>query len=221
MYFPLPSDTQARYAELTVYSDTGANVCVGEFRMYGPDAAASGLDLGTDLSFTPQELAAGATFSYNGRPGTPVTITREAGANYVRMRLWVNPPPGYSDLASDLALARQVRAAGMKIYLDIMYSDFWADPQHQNIPAAWAGQDLGQLTTTVSPTPSRSSRRSPGRGRRWTWCRSGTRSGMASCGPSARSTAPAAADGPTWHSCSRRASRAPRQATRPATSCWS
>ena len=149
MYFPLPSGTQARYAELTVYSDTGADVCVSEFRMYGPDAAAAGMDFGTDLSFTPQELAAGAKFGYNGRPGTPVTITREAGANYVRMRLWVSPPAGYSDLASDLALARQVRAAGMKIYLDIMYSDFWADPTKQNIPAAWAGQDLTQLTATV------------------------------------------------------------------------
>ena len=149
LYFPLPSGSRARYAELTVYSDTGADVCVGEFRAFGPDAAAAGMDFGTDLSFTPQELAAGAAFSYNGRRGTPVTITREAGANYVRMRLWVNPPPGYSDLASDLALARQVHAAGMKIYLDIMYSDFWADPQHQDIPAAWAGQDLSQLTATV------------------------------------------------------------------------
>src|SRR6185437_1461780 len=127
LYFPLPSGSRARYAELTVYSDTGADVCVGEFRAFGPDAA----------------------FSYNGKRGTPVTITREAGANYVRMRVWVNPPAGYSDLASDLALARQVHAAGMKIYLDIMYSDFWADPQHQDIPAAWAGQDLGQLTATV------------------------------------------------------------------------
>ena len=149
LYFPLPSGSRARYAELTVYSDTGADVCAGEFRAFGPDAAAAGMDFGTDLSFTPQELAAGAAFSYNGRRGTPVTITREAGANYVRMRVWVDPPPGYSDLASDLALARQVHAAGMKIYLDIMYSDFWADPQHQDIPAAWAGQDLGQLTTTV------------------------------------------------------------------------
>ncbi len=149
LYFPLPSGTRARYAELTVYSDTGADVCVGEFRAYGADAAAAGMDFGTDLSFTPQELAAGAAFSYNGRPGTPVTITREAGANYVRMRVWVSPPAGYSDLASDLALARQVHAAGMRIYLDIMYSDFWADPQHQDIPAAWAGQDLGQLTATV------------------------------------------------------------------------
>jgi len=149
LYFPLPSGARARYAELTVYSDTGADVCVGEFRAFGPDAAAAGMDFGTDLSFTPQELAAGAAFSYNGKRGTPVTITREAGANYVRMRVWVNPPAGYSDLASDLALARQVHAAGMKIYLDIMYSDFWADPQHQDIPAAWAGQDLGQLTATV------------------------------------------------------------------------
>jgi arabinogalactan endo-1,4-beta-galactosidase len=149
MYFALPGGTQARYAELTVYSDTGADVCVGEFRTYGPDPAAAGMDNGVDLSFTPQELAAGAQFSYNGASGSPVTIMREAGANYVRMRLWVDPPPGYNDLASDLALARQVHAAGMKIFLDIQYSDFWADPTKQNIPAAWQNEDLAQLTATV------------------------------------------------------------------------
>ncbi len=149
MYLPLPRGTRARYAQLTVYSGTGADVCVGEFRMYGPDPAAAGLDLGADLSFTPQELAAGAHFTDRGVPGSPVTIMRDNGANYVRMRLWVNPPPGYNDLASDLKLARAVHAAGMRIYLDIMYSDFWADPQHQNIPAAWQGQDLAQLTATV------------------------------------------------------------------------
>jgi arabinogalactan endo-1,4-beta-galactosidase len=149
MYFPLPRNLAARYAQLTVYSDTGADVCVGEFRAYGGDRAASAMSLGGDLSFTPQELAAGASFSDQGRPGTPITIMRGAGANYVRMRLWVAPPPGYSDLASDLALARQVHASGMKVYLDIMYSDFWADPQHQDIPAAWQGQDLAQLTATV------------------------------------------------------------------------
>jgi arabinogalactan endo-1,4-beta-galactosidase len=149
MYVPLPHGTQARYAQLTVYSGTGADVCVGEFRAYGPDPAAAGMDLGADLSFTPQELAAGAQFTYHGQRQSPVTIMKENGANYVRMRLWVNPPAGYSDLATDLALARQVHAAGMKIYLDVMYSDFWADPTKQNIPAAWQGQDLAQLTATV------------------------------------------------------------------------
>ena len=149
MYVPLPRGSHARLARLTVYSGTGASVCVGEFRMFGPDPAAAGMDRGADLSFTPQEIAAGAHFTDHGRPGSPVDIMRDNGANYVRMRLWVNPPPGYSNLASDLKLARQVRAAGMKIYLDIMYSDFWADPQHQDIPAAWQGQNLAQLTQTV------------------------------------------------------------------------
>ena len=35
MHLPLPAGSTARYAELTVYSDTGADVCVGEFRAYG------------------------------------------------------------------------------------------------------------------------------------------------------------------------------------------
>jgi arabinogalactan endo-1,4-beta-galactosidase len=149
MYIPVPWRTTARYAQINVKSGTGAPVCIGEFRLFGPDQAAGQMALGGDLSFTPQELAAGAQFTDRGRPGNPVEIMRENGANWVRMRLWVNPPPGYSNLASDLALARAVHAAGMKIYLDIMYSDFWADPQHQIIPAAWQGQDLSQLTQTV------------------------------------------------------------------------
>ena len=149
MYIQVPRGTQARYAQINVKSGTGAPVCVGEFRMFGPDPAAAQMALGADLSFTPQELAAGARFTDRGFPGSPISIMRANGANYVRMRLWVNPPPGYSNLASDLALARQVHQAGMKIYLDIMYSDFWADPQHQDIPAAWQGQDLTQLTATV------------------------------------------------------------------------
>ena len=75
-------------------------------------------------------------------PARRCAILDQHGADYVRLRLWVNPPPGYSDLASDLRMARQIEAAGDKLYLDIHYSDFWADPQHQDIPAAWQGQDL-------------------------------------------------------------------------------
>ena len=149
MFFTIPTSTPARYLALTVFSDTGADVCVGEFRAYGVDQNTTTMERGADLSFTSQELAAGATFTYQGRKGTPVQIFREAGGNYVRLRLWVNPPAGYSDLTTDLALAKQVEAAGMKIYLDIHYSDFWADPQKQNVPAAWAGQNLAQLTQTV------------------------------------------------------------------------
>jgi len=67
----------------------------------------------------------------------------------VRLRLWVDPPAGYSDLQSVLAMARRAKAAGMRILLDPHYSDFWADPQKQPTPAAWAGQDLPTLAATV------------------------------------------------------------------------
>jgi arabinogalactan endo-1,4-beta-galactosidase len=150
MYLPLPKGSQGRYVRLHVRSGTGAPICIGALRVFGPDPATAHMALGADLSFTPQELAAGAQYTDRGRPGTPVQIMRDNGANFVRMRVWVNPPTGYSDLATDLQLARAVHRAGMKIYLDIMYSDFWADPQHEDIPAAWVGQNLTQLTATVN-----------------------------------------------------------------------
>ncbi len=55
--------------------------------------------LGSDLSFTPQEVAAGGVFTDNGVIANPANITAENGAGWARLRLWVNPPAGYSDLA--------------------------------------------------------------------------------------------------------------------------
>jgi arabinogalactan endo-1,4-beta-galactosidase len=141
--------TEARFARLTVSTGDGSSACVGEFRLFGRTAASRAMMRGADLSFQRQELAAGTRFTDAGNPSTPVRILAAHGGNYVRMRLWINPPAGYSDLASDLALARQVRAAGMRVYLDIHYSDFWADPQHQDTPSIWRGQDLPTLAGSV------------------------------------------------------------------------
>ena len=140
---------RARYVELAVTDNNGTPPCVGELRLFSKVAAATIPERGADLSFEPQEEAAGARFTDNGTPGSPLGILNRHGINYVRLRLWVNPPAGYSDLASDLRMAKRIRAAGDKLYLDIHYSDFWADPQHQDIPAAWRGQNLAQLTDTV------------------------------------------------------------------------
>jgi arabinogalactan endo-1,4-beta-galactosidase len=145
MYLPLgPSSGQgklpsmsARYAQIEVWDSGSTPVCIGEFRLFGPDPAAANMMLGSDLSFTPQELAAGAVFTDNGVPGNPANITAQNGAGWARLRLWVNPPVGYNDLASDLAFAKTIEAAGLKLYLDIHYSDFWADPGKQCIPAGW------------------------------------------------------------------------------------
>ncbi len=149
-YWPAQdAQLRARYVKVDVTDGDGTPPCIGELRLFSAMPLDTIPDRGADLSFEPQEEAAGAHFTDAGAPGSPLSILNDHGINYVRLRLWVNPPAGYSDLASDLAMARRIKAAGDKLYLDIHYSDFWADPQHQEIPAAWQGQDLAQLTTTV------------------------------------------------------------------------
>jgi arabinogalactan endo-1,4-beta-galactosidase len=149
-YWPAPHGRlSARYVKVDVTDNDGTPPCIGEIRLFERMPIDTIADRGADLSFEPQEEAAGAHFTDAGAPGSPLSILDDHGLNYVRLRLWLNPPAGYSDLASDLRMAKRIAAAGDKLYLDIHYSDFWADPQHQNIPAAWQGQGLSQLTDTV------------------------------------------------------------------------
>lgn len=105
---------------------------------------------GADISFTLQEEAAGSTFrDLNGQPGSVEKIMANNGGNYVRLRVWTDPPAGYSTLDSALVLAKRAKKAGMKVLLDLHYSDFWADPGKQPTPVAWQGQDLPTLAETV------------------------------------------------------------------------
>ncbi|WP_243408126.1 glycoside hydrolase family 53 protein [Frankia canadensis] len=104
---------------------------------------------GADISFTRQEEAAGTTLSDGGRQLPLERIIAGRGGTYARLRVWVNPPAGYSDEQSALSLARRARKAGLKILLAPQYSDFWADPHAQQPPAAWRGADLAAMTATV------------------------------------------------------------------------
>jgi arabinogalactan endo-1,4-beta-galactosidase len=101
---------------------------------------------GADISFTTQEERAGNQVSEGGVTEPIETILDHHGANYVRLRLWVDPPTGDNDETATLQLARRARATGMKIYLDFHYSDTWADPTHQTVPAPWNSTDIDVLS---------------------------------------------------------------------------
>ncbi|MFC3744698.1 glycoside hydrolase family 53 protein, partial [Paractinoplanes deccanensis] len=104
---------------------------------------------GADLSFLPQLEEAGVRYrDLAGRVRPAERILAGEGATHMRLRVWVDPPAGYSDKARALSLARRAEAAGMKIVLDPHYSDFWADPGKQPIPASWP-QDLPGLLTKI------------------------------------------------------------------------
>ncbi len=104
---------------------------------------------GADISFTLQEESIGTTYSVDGAVAPIEKILASAGANFVRLRVWVDPPEGYSDLASALDLARRAKIAGLKIFLDLNYSDFWTDPRNQWTPRAWNMLDPEALQQTV------------------------------------------------------------------------
>lgn len=104
---------------------------------------------GADLSFTLELEAAGYTFTDEGRSGPLEQLLAERGANVVRLRAWVNPDGGHSDLRSALALGRRAKDAGCTILLALHYSDSWADHSNQDTPGAWRGQDATALAATV------------------------------------------------------------------------
>jgi arabinogalactan endo-1,4-beta-galactosidase len=104
---------------------------------------------GADISFTLQEEAIKQTLSDNGVPAPLERILAARGANYARLRVWVHPAPGTSDLAAALELGRRAHTAGLSLLLNIHYSDSWADRTAQQTPKAWQGQTKEQLEQTV------------------------------------------------------------------------
>lgn len=117
--------------------------------------------MGVDLSYVNQILDHGGIYHDAGRSGDPYRLLADRGANLVRLRLWHSPdwvrdsiygPDAtlYSGLDDVTEAIRRARAAGMQTNLDIHYSDIWADPGRQHVPAAWRHiRDLETLADSV------------------------------------------------------------------------
>ena len=105
---------------------------------------------GADLSFLPEIESYNQVFYDSaGIAKDMLQIFREAGCNTVRLRLWHTPQDNHSGLAEVAEFSERIKAAGMKVYLTLHYSDTWADPGKQATPAAWNGLTLTQLRDSV------------------------------------------------------------------------
>ena len=104
---------------------------------------------GVDASFLQQIEDLGGVYYDDGVPTEALTLFRNHGVNYVRLRLWHTPASGYNDLAHTLWMAQRVKTLGLGLLLDLHYSDTWADPGQQAKPAAWAALPFPELITTV------------------------------------------------------------------------
>ena len=114
--------------------------------------------LGADISFLPELEYKGIKFSDNGKEKDALQILKDHKFNYIRLRIFNNPAAdsgyspklGFCDLEHTMAMAKRVKAAGMKLLLDFHYSDTWADPGKQFKPLAWERMDLNQLKAAIN-----------------------------------------------------------------------
>ncbi len=124
--------------------------------------------LGADISSLAEYVDNGAVFvDTDGVEKPMLVLLKNHGFNYIRLRTFVDPyadfgyatsigsgceakAEAYNDKAHVIELAKEVKAAGMKLLLDFHYSDTWADPSKQVIPEQWRSiNTLDDLAQTV------------------------------------------------------------------------
>ena len=104
-----------------------------------------------DLSFLPEVRASGLIIkNESGQAEDMLQTLKNNGATCIRLRLWKDPAASTSSFNSVKALSQEIKNKGMKVWLSVHYSDTWADPGHQQKPAAWNGISFSQLKDSVS-----------------------------------------------------------------------
>lgn len=102
--------------------------------------------LGADISGVTADEAKGIfTRNAHGEVTECTKLMKELGLDAVRLRVWVNPKDGFSSKEDVLKMAGRAKEQGMAIMIDFHYSDWWADPGKQNIPAAWKDMDVAEM----------------------------------------------------------------------------
>jgi arabinogalactan endo-1,4-beta-galactosidase len=124
--------------------------------------------LGADISSVQEAVDRGARYAdTDGVEKSLLEILKAHGFNYIRLRAFVDPSADYGyaqgtggncskseaycDTAHTVEFAQQIKALGMGFLLDLHYSDTWADPGKQIIPASFRNAtSLSDLAMHVS-----------------------------------------------------------------------
>jgi arabinogalactan endo-1,4-beta-galactosidase len=105
--------------------------------------------IGADVSFLAHAEKNGTVFKDGDAAKPGLQIFKDHGYNWVRLRLFHTPTRLPNDLAYTIELAQAAKKLGFRFLLNYHYSDTWADPQKQFIPAAWKDMSHDQLVEAV------------------------------------------------------------------------
>ena len=105
---------------------------------------------GADISWVTQMESSGYLFYDSmGKQQDCFLLMKSLGLNAIRLRVWVNPSDGWCNTNDLVKKAIRANNAGLKIMIDFHYSDSWADPGHQTIPAEWVSQGIRMLDSSL------------------------------------------------------------------------
>jgi len=116
--------------------------CSNEFDLGNDMEQASTLEFGGDFSIMKKMEDRGGLYKIDGFVQEGMEIFSENGYSWARLRIFHTPNmvgPVCNDLNYTIELAKNAKKFGMKVLLNFHYSDTWADPGHQTVPAAWEG----------------------------------------------------------------------------------
>jgi arabinogalactan endo-1,4-beta-galactosidase len=105
--------------------------------------------IGADLSFLKNAEDRGFHFKEGDSTKSGLSIFRDHGYNWIRLRLFHTPTTLPNNLEYTIALAKEAKDMGFHFLLDYHYSDTWADPGKQYLPKAWEGLSHKDLVRAV------------------------------------------------------------------------
>ena len=131
----------------------GADIAVKKVRGM-PSDFIRGIDMSEVIA---QEKSGVHYFDKNGMERDVFQILSESGINYVKVRIWNDPYDsnhnsyggGNCDLENAVAIARRTAKYGIKLLVNLQYSDFWTSDFEQRTPKAWRGMSFEEKIATV------------------------------------------------------------------------
>ena len=105
-----------------------------------------GVDISSIISL---EQAGVKFYDDNGKEQDIFRTLAQHGVNYIRVRVWNDPydsdghsyGAGNCDVYNAGVIGKRAAEYGIKLLVDIQYSDFWADPGKQTRPKYWQSHD--------------------------------------------------------------------------------
>ncbi|MFC8347377.1 glycosyl hydrolase 53 family protein [Streptomyces sp. NPDC057280] len=150
LHIVVPVKVTTNQCTISINSDANAGNWINVDDLTFASGTSSTSIKGSDVSSLAKSEALGGTYrTSSGTTGDALAILRSAGQNYARVKVWVNAADGYNGKTQVLAMAKRIKAQGMKLLVDFHYSDTWADPGAQTVPSAWSGHSYSQLKTDV------------------------------------------------------------------------